>query len=101
MFINPSLAFQYFLYFILSHAINTEKMLPNCLLVVCSCCLYSLVASRLFVVFRVLHRPSTSTGGLGVTGGGHGGGLVASVSRGRVGHQTKLGSHGFKGLCFF
>jgi hypothetical protein len=52
MFINPSLVFQLFIYFILPLAINTKEMLPNYLLVVCSCCLCSLVAFRCICGFR-------------------------------------------------
>ena len=44
--------FSIFLYFILPLAINTKKMLPTCLLVVCSCYLCSLVASRCICDFR-------------------------------------------------
>jgi len=52
MFINPSLVFQLFIYFILPLAINTKEMLLNCLLVVCSCCLCSLVAFQCICGFR-------------------------------------------------
>ena len=51
MFINRSLVFQLFIYFILLLAINTKEMLPNCLLVVCNCCLCSLVAFQCFCGF--------------------------------------------------
>ena len=52
MFINPSLVFQLFIYFILPLAINIKEMLPNYLLIVCSCCLCSLVAFRCICGFR-------------------------------------------------
>ena len=52
MFINPSLVFQLFIYFILLLAINAKEMLSNCLLVVCSCCLCILVAFWCICGFR-------------------------------------------------
>ena len=52
MFINPSLVFQLFIYFILLLAINAKEILLNCLLVVCSCCLCNLVAFRCICGFR-------------------------------------------------
>jgi len=52
MFINPSLVFQLFIYFILLLAINVKEILPNCLLVVCSCCLCNFVAFWCIYGFR-------------------------------------------------